>query len=79
MCMTRIISLPLCSIDVLPVSCEAIEEEEDVGTAGHSVADARPLLQQPLLPDQLSTADARVQILGLVVDQVGLGKQVCHT
>lgn len=43
------------------------------------MTDPRPLLQQAFLPHQLPAADARVQILGFLIDQVGFGKQVRHT
>ena len=70
--------MPLSAVDVFGVPSEPVEHEEDVGAAGHSVTNPWSLLQQALLPHQLPAADARVQVLGLVVDQIGFSKQVRH-
>lgn len=72
------VSSPLGPVDVLRVPREPIQQQEDVGAARHPVTDPGALLQQPLLPHQLPTADARVQVLGLLFDQVGFGKEVGH-
>lgn len=70
--------LPLSSVDVLQVPREPIQQQEDVSAACNPVTDPGPLLQQPFLPHQLPTADARVQILGLLLHQVGPSKEVRH-
>lgn len=70
--------MPLSSVDVLRVPREPVQQQEDVSTACHPVTDARSLLQQAVLPHQLPTADARVQILGLLIDQVGFSKEEGH-
>lgn len=70
--------LPLSSVDVLRGPCEPIKQQEDVSTACNPVTEPGSLLQQAFLPHQLPTADARVQILGLLIDQVGLSKEVRH-
>lgn len=70
--------MPLSSVDVLGVPREPIKQQEDISTACDSVADPRSLLQEAFLPHQLPTADARVQILGLFIDQVGFSKEEGH-
>lgn len=70
--------MPLSSVDVLRVPREPIKQQEDVSAACNPMTDPRSLLQQAFLPHQLPTADARVQILRLLINQVGFSKQVCH-
>lgn len=71
--------MPLSAVDVLGVSCEPIKQQEDISAACDSVTNPRPLLQQTFLPHKLPTADTCVQILGLLIDQVGFSKQIRHT
>lgn len=71
--------LPLSTVDVFGVPCEPIQQEEDVSAARNSVTNPRPFLQQTFLPNELATADNRVQILGLLIDQIGFRKKIRHT
>lgn len=71
--------LPLSSVDVLGVSREPVEQKEHVRAARHAVTNPGSFFQQTFLPHELPAADARVQILGLLIDQVGLGEKVRHT
>lgn len=42
------------------------------------MTNARSFLQQAFLPDELPTADTRVQILWLLIDQIGFSEKIRH-
>ena len=71
--------MPLSTVDVFGVPCEPIQQEEDVSAARDPVTNPGPFLQQTFLPHKLAAADARVQILGLLVDQIGFREKIRHT
>lgn len=71
--------LPLSTVNVLGVARESIQQEEDVSAACDSVTNPRSFLQQAFLPHELAAADARVQVLRLLIDQIGFCKKIRHT
>lgn len=70
--------LPLSPVDVLGVARESVEQQEDVSAARDPVTNPRAFLQQTFLPNQFRAADTCVKVLGFLVDQVSLSKQIGH-
>lgn len=71
--------MPLSTVEVFGIACEPIKQEKDICAARNSVTNPRTFLQQTLLPYEFSTSNACVQILRLLIDQIGLCKEIRHT
>lgn len=71
--------MPLSTVDVFGVACEPIKQEEDICAACNSVTNPRTFLQQTFLPYEFSTSNAFIQVLWLLIDQIGFCEKVRHT
>lgn len=52
-------------IQVLHVLCEVVQCQEGIGVPGGAVAQPVPLLQQPILPDHVSTLVRIIEVVFL--------------
>ena len=67
--LVQCLSEPPGTVQMLPVSGQSEEEEEDVSGAGDPVADPRPLGQESLAPDAVAHTEAGLQVLGVLVHE----------